>query len=131
MKKIILECNVCKNKFEKPINEYNRRLRLGKNEFFCSLSCYGKSPKNVEFLNKIRDTNNMFKPFKGGENKLLTEEEKIKSSMKDFLRRMRRRKKFLKEQNDIDIDKMFKMWEDQKGKCNYTGVDLVLPHNKN
>lgn len=122
MKTKVLECSTCKVKFEKPLNEYKRRLKLGKTEFYCSLSCSGKSSKNKDLLNEVRI------PFKGGETKLVTEEQRIRSSMKDFAKRIRNRKnKFFEE---LDIEKMIEIWNSQNGKCKFTGVDLVLPHEE-
>lgn len=39
MKTINLVCNRCKNKFDKPLNEYTRRIKLGNFIFYCSSSC--------------------------------------------------------------------------------------------
>ena len=50
MSKITLTCDSCNKEFEKERKEYNRRLRLGKDKFYCSLSCSGKSPDNVKHI---------------------------------------------------------------------------------
>ena len=125
MKTKVLECATCKTEFEKPMNEYRRRLKLGKTDFYCSLSCSGKSPKNMKMFYEI----GVPYQFNGGENKLVTEEQKLKSSMRDFAKRARnRKKKFFEE---LDIEKMIEIWNSQNGKCKFTGVDLVLPHEEN
>ena len=41
MPKITLTCNTCNKEFEKERGEYNRRIRLGKDKFYCELSCAG------------------------------------------------------------------------------------------
>lgn len=123
MKTKVLECSNCKTEFEKPMNEYRRRVKLGKTNFYCSLSCSGKSSQNIEMIVKAGEGTY----FKGGENKLVTEEQKLKSSMRDFAKRVRNRKnKFFEE---LDIEKMVEIWNHQSGKCKYTNVDLVLPRD--
>jgi hypothetical protein len=62
--------------------------------------------------------------FKGGENRILTKEGRLLKSMKEFCRRIRRRKHFDKE---ILPEELLTIWENQNGKCIYTGVSLVLP----
>lgn len=122
MKTKELECVTCKTKFEKPMNEYRRRVKLGKTEFYCSLSCGAKSDKNLKMIHKAGAPHQ----FKGGENKFTTEEQKIKSSMRDFAKRVRARKaKFVEE---LDLDKLVEIWNSQTGKCKFTNVDLVLQH---
>lgn len=123
MKTKVLECATCKTEFEKPMNEYRRRIKLGKTDFYCSLSCSGKSPKNLNMIYEASIPHQ----FVGGENKLLTEEDKLKSSMREFARRVKnRKKKFFEE---LDIEKMVEIWNHQNGKCIFTGVDLVLPRD--
>lgn len=125
MKTIELECSTCKSKFEKPMSEYRRRVKMGKTNFYCSLSCGANSSQNIEMIIKAGVVNH----FKGGENKLVTEEQKLKSSMREFAKRVRnRKKKFFEE---LDIEKLIEMWENQKGKCKITNVDLVLHHEPN
>jgi hypothetical protein len=122
MKKIKLECCTCKCSFEKPINEYNRRIKMGKTLFYCSLSCGAKSEKNLKMI----QTSGLPYHFKGGENKLVTEDQKILSSMKEFAKRVRyRKKKFV---DDLDIYDMMDIWKAQNGKCKFTNVDLILPY---
>jgi len=125
MKTIRLKCNTCNESFDKPINEYNRRVKLGKTKHYCSLSCFGKSKKN---LDRIVEVGKSYY-FKGGENKLITDKQLLLSSMKEFTRRIRRRKSnFISE---VLPDTLSIIWNNQNGKCVYTGVDLVLPHDSN
>jgi hypothetical protein len=122
MKTKELECVTCKTKFEKPMNEYKRRIKLGKTDFYCSLSCGAKSDKNLKMISKAGAPHH----FKGGENKLTTEEQKIKSSMRDFAKRVRARKaKFVEE---LDLDRLVEVWNSQNGKCKFTNVDLILQY---
>lgn len=122
MKTIIVKCKVCGNSFDKPKNEYNRRIKLGKTDFYCSLNCSGNRDDNKSML--LEFGKNYL--FKGGENKCKTEEQKLKSSMRNFAKRVRARKsKFVEE---LDLDKMIEIWNYQNGKCKFTNVDLVLQH---
>lgn len=122
MKIIELECSTCKSKFEKPMNEYRRKVKLGKTNFYCSLSCGGKSNLNIKMITEAGK--NTY--FKGGENRFVTEEQKVRSSMREFAKRVRnRKKKFFEE---LDIEKLVEIWENQKGKCRITKVNLVLQH---
>jgi hypothetical protein len=123
MKTKDLECSTCKKKFKKPMNEYRRRVKMGKTNFYCSLSCGKKTSENLSMLKEVS------KPhwFSGGENKLITNEQLLKSSMKEFMRRIRQRKdKFFEE---LDIEKLLDIWNYQNGKCKYTNVKLVLPRD--
>jgi hypothetical protein len=125
MKVIELECSACKSKFEKPMTEYRRRIKLGKTNFYCSLSCGAKTDKNINMISELSKPHR----FKGGENKMVTEEQRIRSSMREFAKRVRnRKKKFFEE---LDIEKLVEIWENQKGKCRYTNVDLILQHEPN
>jgi hypothetical protein len=116
-------CSICGCKFQKPQNEYNRRIKLGKTDFYCSLNCSGKRTNNLKMIEDNR------KPylFKGGENRILTNEGKLLKSMKEFARRIRRRKKYDKEVLPEDL---LQIWKTQNGKCIYTNVKLILPHMK-
>jgi very-short-patch-repair endonuclease len=49
MKYITLSCHYCNREFQKPLNEYNRRIREGHTRFYCTLSCCWKQ------LNEERD----------------------------------------------------------------------------
>lgn len=122
MKTINCKCSVCGNTFDKKLNEYNRQIKNGRTKFYCSLKCSGNRNENIEMMKHVG------KPhyFKGGENKFTTEEQKIKSSMRDFAKRVRARKsKFVEE---LDLDKLVEIWNSQNGKCKFTNVDLVLQH---
>lgn len=116
---------MCGKEFSKPKNEYNRRIKLGKTKLFCSLKCSANRPENVENIKKFL-TYSKLNYFKGGENKLLTDEEILLSGLKEFSRRIRRRKKFLEEISPIDL---LSIWKAQNGKCAITAVNLILPND--
>lgn len=122
MKTIKCICDICGSEFEKPKNEYNRRLRLGKTKLYCSLKCSGNRQENVERINKA----GIKYYFKGGENKFTNPDDILLSGLKEFSRRVRRRKKFAEE---LCVDELLKIWKKQNGKCVLTKVDLVLPND--
>jgi hypothetical protein len=122
MKTVECVCDICGTKFEKPKNEYNRRIKLGKTKLYCSLKCSGSRKENVEMLSKSAPQYY----FKGGENKLINPDDITKSGLKEFARRVRRRNKFA---GELDVNDLFEIWKKQNGKCSITKVDLILPNN--
>jgi hypothetical protein len=124
MSNINLVCNHCNNEFIISKREHTRQVKKGREHFYCSLSCAGKDKSNIEHLSKVRDSSYN---FKGGENKLITEEQLLESSMLEFIRRVKNRKKL---EYNIDVSYLVYIWEKQKGICKYTGVSLVLPRDK-
>lgn len=123
MKTIQCKCDNCGNDFEKPLNEYNRCLKLKKSKLYCSLKCSGNRTENKNRLKEIGKSTY----FKGGENRLITDDEISLGGLKEFSRRVRRRKNFYEELNPNDL---LKIWKNQNGKCAITKVDLLLPNNK-
>ena len=120
MSKITLTCHTCNKEFEKERGEYNRRIRLGKDKFYCGLSCAAKSPDNVKHIVDVRsgfpvweldisrkkhDQYSMFRPT------LKTLRQRIKAKPKDF---------------DLTVEHLKEIWDEQKGKCPFTGFDLEL-----
>lgn len=120
MSKITLTCDTCNKEFEKERKEYNRKIRLGKDKFYCSLSCAGKSPDNVKHINDVKtgfpvweldiskkqhDQYSIFRPT------LKTVKQRIKAKPKDF---------------DLTVEYLKEIWDEQKGKCPFTGFDLEL-----
>lgn len=122
MKVVKCICDICGKEFEKPQNEYNRRTKLGKTKLYCSLICSGKRKENFERLKDI----SKFTRFKGGENKLTNTDDVLLSGLKEFSRRVRRRKQFAEELKPIEL---LEIWKKQNGKCTLTKVDLILPND--
>ena len=122
MKTKLLICSTCGNSFEKPLNEYNRKIKLGKKDFFCNLHCAGKRSQNVEMILNVGKSYY----FKGGENKIKTETGKLIQAMKEFTRRIRRRKQFEKE---ISPEDLLEIWNNQNGKCAKFDRTTASAHN--
>ena len=124
MSKVILKCENCGIEFGYHKPEYNRQIKKGRTTFYCSLKCASKRKENIEQLKKVA------RHFKGGENKIVTEEGFIKASMKEFLRRIKNRAKNKPERfgnYNITIEDLIEVWNKQSGQCVYTKSKLVLP----
>ena len=124
-----LNCGICNKEFNYYKSEYNRQVNKGRSVFYCSLSCAGKRDSEIVRLKEIG------KPyfFKGGENKLVSPEQKLRSSMKEFLRRIRGREKHKPEkfgESKLTVDDLIDLWKQQKGKCYYSNVELLLPNDE-
>ena len=126
MKTVKLKCSNCELEFEKELKEYNRQIKNGRSKFYCTLSCSKKTEENRTILKKALDIHP--KKFIGGENQILSEQGKILRAMKEFTRRIRRRKKF---ESEINPNDLYEIWVKQEGKCPYTKVLLILPFNEN
>lgn len=118
MNTIILICAECKTEFNKFKGEYNRRIRNGATEFFCSLSCYGKDaivkrpfpPPDPEFI----------KSFAGNRKDDL-------SSFRYFHARARFRKN--KGETNLTPEYLKEVWDSQKGICPLSGLEMILPED--
>lgn len=115
-------CAECSSTFQKLQKEYDRQKRKGRNEFYCSRQCFGKTrgrenlgkgyTSTPEQLSKMcviaAKANTKFH----GEDKVFGE----------FLRRARQRKKGF----DLDIGHLRDIWANQQGRCRLTNIGLVL-----
>lgn len=114
MKTIKVKCHVCGKEFDKPLNEYNRRIRLGKTKFYCDLSCYGK------------DSNSHLRKYDGKyKHNLKRGSDKDEfSPFREFIRCAKRRR-----ETDIDLEYLKDLWEKQDGKCAITKIEMILERN--
>lgn len=112
MSKITLTCDVCNKEFEKERNEYNRRIRLGKDKFYCSMSCCGSRPENVKRIVANRSDYPVWEhnPYRKEEY----------SKFRPFLKLCRQRNKDL----DLTLEYLKELWESQDGVCPFTGFEL-------
>jgi hypothetical protein len=123
MKTIQCKCSECGAQFTKELKEYNRQLKKGRTKFYCSLRCSGSRSENISM---IRENSKPYH-FKGGEKRHITVEQKLKSSMREFSKRVRARKsKFV---GELDLDSMVNKWNNQKGLCAITNVKLILQYD--
>ena len=115
MSKITVTCDTCNKEFEKARNEYNRRIKLGKDKFYCGLSCAGKSP---EQLSHLKNLNSAFDISQYAGNKA----DEL-SPFRETFRRLQRRGKEV----TVTLESLKEIWESQKGICPLTGWTLELP----
>ncbi len=117
-KEVTLNCTCCGEVFQKAKKEHDRRLALGKTEFFCSNKCgstyrfknvadkfdaWRKSSTNIERLT-IANKNRKADPFK------------------KFLHRAKKHGQFIA----VTVDDLRHVWHHQHGKCAYTGVAMTI-----
>lgn len=112
MKTKSVRCEICKKRFDKPLNEYNRSKKLGR-DFYCSRSCSGKA-----FVSHL-------KPYAGKYNNNLLPDNKRDeySPFRSHLSRINRRFK----EASVTLSDLKNVWEGQSGICVYTGVQLTQP----
>ena len=120
--KIPLICRECKREFFKEKREYDRRVRIGKAEFYCSISCKSKAqirltpPKttatSIERIKKhCANKRDQYTPFRW------------------FVLRAQYRSKKKGWSCNLTTLYLKLLWEDQKGICPFTGWKLILPNN--
>ena len=122
MKKIELVCSGCGVSFEKEKKEHDRQLRKGKTAFYCTRQCFGKyvAPKNANTSAAIAWRNS--KEWKEWQ-KVNAQKQKDKADpFRVYLRMMKGRRPTL----GVDLEYLKKLWEDQRGRCAYSG--LILQH---
>lgn len=116
MKTTIIICATCGKQSEKPAAEINRRKKMGKNTFFCNLSCYGKYPKTT---NRIKENRSNYNIAQHSNNK--------KDEYSGFRTHMRRAKR-RKHECNITLEHLKDIWT---GRCSITGLEIKLyPENK-
>ena len=114
MKTIKLKCDECGKEFEKSKGEYNRRIKIGKDKFYCGLSCAGKN--SSVHLKKHHGKYNC--------NLRCGSKKDEFSPFREFIRCAKRRC-----ETDIDLEYLKDLWEKQDGKCAITKIDLILERN--
>lgn len=115
--KIALICLQCNKSYEKDRREYNRQMRNGNTNTFCSLSC-SSTHRNIE-----SDIGNKMKGnLRPGGNYLIDEFSPFRYYMRKALQR--------KHDCDIDLAYLKALWEQQKGRCVYTGLPLRTRNHK-
>jgi DNA-directed RNA polymerase subunit N (RpoN/RPB10) len=114
MKTINICCANCGKEFTKALNEYNRRIKNGHKDFYCTRSCFSKRPENIKRLNEVRSDFKVWEeaPYAGDE---LT-------PFKHHYKCLGRRKK----ECTVTLEDLKEAWEKQKGICPFTGWQLEL-----
>jgi len=107
-------CDNCGLEFQKPESELLRNSEL-KRRNYCSRQCVGKS--NASNLGKYLGV------IPSDIHKNIPSQRDEFSGFRVFLRRAKRRDHKV----TIELQDLKDLWNNQKGKCVYTGVDLLLP----
>ena len=115
MKTLSIECSYCGNIVEKPKKEVDRQRKKGRTKFFCSLSCSGKVPRENPWNSSEQNAEHIKKFSKNRVDEY--------TPFREYMRRMKSRSKSV----DVDLPYLKELWEEQDGKCAYTGVDLEHP----
>ena len=119
MNTVKVKCHYCGTDVEKPQNEYNRRIRLGKDKFYCDNSCSSKEKENLDRLK----TYPKYDISQHG-------------CKKDELSNFRWYMKVMKHNNrgrnrnwgsiDFDLQYLKNLWASQGGLCPFTGIKMKL-----
>lgn len=108
-KKVEVHCYNCNASIMKDDSEVKRNERLGRNNF-CSISCSKKIPENLEMLNSLRVYAHLTPANRRNEY----------TGFREHLIRAKRRSKDV----NITLHDLKDIWEEQKGICPYSKVQL-------
>lgn len=126
MNTIEIECHTCKILFSKELREYKRQNKKHNNEakFFCSKKCH-----NILLINN--GAKHLYKYCKINYELYLKDKVLIRvldeySLFRGFIRGAKTRSKKNKYEFDLTLEYLKRLWEDQKGTCPLTGVELIM-----
>lgn len=126
MKTITQTCDCCKEEFEQPVKEFNRKNKKGITKNFCSLSCFAHvrntSMSQEYWQNQYKKQKKSFDIKHHSGNRL-----DEYSPFRFFLNSGRASIKKHKHETDIDLEYLKNLWEEQKGICPYTKIKMILP----
>ena len=119
--RVKIKCDYCSKEFERVKKEVKRSQKLGR-KFYCSRKCCGKDTNNSSTIKeRIPKEKSLEGSRKGGQTRAKGDKY---TPFRYFMKNIRNR---LKHEYDVDLEYLKKTWEDQKGICPYTGVELTLP----
>jgi hypothetical protein len=118
MNTIKLKCETCGKIFDKPKNEYNRRIKHGKNKFYCGYSCNSKRKENIEHIKKQKSSIDISKYSNNRYDEY--------SVFKYYLSIISRKNYGRKGNVDIDLKYLKFLWESQDGICPIAGIKMQL-----
>lgn len=125
-KLITFTCDNCGCEATKPESEYKRNLRLGRHNF-CSRKC-SVLYANKHNLNHSSDWRNS----EEGKRHIASYSGNRRTDHTPFNYTLRNARKRYKDFN-LTAEYLKDVWDNQQGKCPYTGISLILPtfkHNK-
>jgi hypothetical protein len=118
--KIELKCETCGKTFLRKKGEVNRNKKI-RRATYCSLSCGGKSKKNLEHIKLNRGTYDISQH--AGEGGTPKDEY---SDFRWYMKRVKGRHRDHGMKYDMDLEYLKQLWESQNGKCAFSGQELEL-----
>lgn len=133
-KTINLICKQCSLTFDKNKREYDRWIRNGRTslDFFCSRSCASKWGNiNASPTLKQHRTENMLKTQHKATK--IAQNANYKGRFTYYLKKIKERTKRKKNWDDSDITEHYLqyLWNNQNGKCAWTGKDMIITSYNN
>lgn len=117
MKTIEVKCETCKILFPKELREYNRQIKRGRTEFFCTRTCAAIK-------------NNEDNPRKGNTANLRADNRRDEyTPFRWFILRAEYRDRTKNYGCDLTVEHLKNLWESQNGRCPLSGRQLILPHD--
>ena len=119
IKMVIIKCSYCGKESEKRLAEINRQKKKGKQQFYCGLSCSGKSETNLRKLSRHRTDFPKNNPHANNRKDKFT-------PFRYQLGAAKKRAKRYNREFDLDLEYLKELWDFQNGKCAVTGLDLII-----
>lgn len=120
---VSLICANCDKNFSKSLGDYNAGIRMGRERFFCSLSCMGET----------RSKEHVPKPKLPKLPKLKKKDARLDeySVFRWFSNRVRQRTKKKSHKWGTSVSEVYLkvVWDLQGGICPFTKKMMILPHN--
>jgi len=112
MATVIINCTNCSKPFTRRVAEHNRSLKMGRHEF-CSRSC------SITWANR----NGLTNPGGNSSNLVPGNARDEYTPFRCFRLRCKKRDK----EYSLTLEYLKNLWEEQEGKCPFTGWKLDLP----
>jgi hypothetical protein len=124
---VVVECSFCHKQVIKPKKEVDRRIRDGKNKFYCNNTCSSKENPGILKGQEYSKTH----PVETRERllKLSTNRQDEFSSFKYFIQKTKSKNRTKYGSSDLSLQYLKNLWEKQNGICPYTGYQIELPKN--
>lgn len=121
-KTITFICDYCKHEGIKSLSEYNRNIKLGRKNYCCrECAAKGAGQTRTNLPREVSD--NMLKHNRSISNNRKDEYTPFRYTLRNINKRFKN--------VNITLSYLKTVWENQKGICPYTGLQLVLPIESN
>lgn len=123
MKTVELVCAGCKKYFTKVKKEYDRWVRLGRNEFYCNRKCFGKyvSPRNAQTEKAIAWRRSA--AWKEWQQKNAERQRNSADPFRVYMKLMKNHKQDV----EVDLPYLKELWQQQGGRCVYSDLEMQHP----